>query len=110
MVLPRAMNGMHLVCSIVCNFNGIVIFKSSNVCINFKVSYLEDCLTHFQNFPESNIASIRQKSLVLTCQCQGQVVNLKKLTQSHHSQKKEHFNSVFYQYIYQKDNCEGSKQ
>ena len=59
MILPRGYNGMQLVCFIVCNFNGIVLFKSSHVCINFKVNYLaEECLTHFQ---KSNIASTRLK-------------------------------------------------
>ena len=37
-----------------------------------------------KNSPESNIASIRVKFLVLIYQGQG--VNLKKLIQSHHSQ------------------------
>ena len=40
--------------------------------------------------------SIRLKFLVLTCQCQGEVVKLKKLTQSHHRQHKEDFNSCFF--------------
>ena len=38
---------MQLVCSIVCNFNGIAIFKFSPACINFKVSYLEEPKTLF---------------------------------------------------------------
>ena len=54
----------------------------------------------FKNSPESNIASIRLKFLVLIYQCQGQGVNLKKLIQSHHSQQNEHFNRVFLQYTY----------
>ena len=95
MILPRANIGMQLVCSFVCNFSGIVIFQSSYVCTNFKVNYLEECLTHFQNFPESNIASIRRKFLVLTYQCQGQVVNLKKLTRSQYSQQKSTLIVVF---------------
>ena len=32
------------------NFNGIVLFKYSNICVNFKVDYLEGCLTHSQKF------------------------------------------------------------
>ena len=65
MILPRAKNGTQLVYSIVCNFNGIVLFNSSNICINFKVDN-----------PESKIASIRLKFLVLIYQCQDQGVNL----------------------------------
>ena len=49
-ILPRANNGIQLVYSIVCNFNGIVLFNYSNICVNFKVDYLEECLTHFQKF------------------------------------------------------------
>ena len=49
-ILPRANNGIQLVYSIVCNFNGIVLFNFSNTCVNFKVDYLEECLTHFQKF------------------------------------------------------------
>ena len=49
-ILPRANNGIQLVNSIVCNFNGIVLFNYSNICINFKVDYLEECLAHFQKF------------------------------------------------------------
>ena len=45
-----------------------------------------------KNSPESNFASIRQKFLVFIYQCQGQGVNLKKLTQS---QQNEHFNFSF---------------
>ena len=86
-ILPRANNGIQLVYSIVCNFNGIVLFNYSNICVNFKVDYLEECLTHFQKF-----------SLVYIYQCQGQGVNLKKLIQSHHSQQNEHFNPVFLRY------------
>ena len=26
------------------------IFNSSNICVNFKVDYLEECLTHIQKF------------------------------------------------------------
>ena len=63
MILPRAKNGIQLVYSIVCNFNGIVLFNSSNICINFKVDN-----------PESKIASSRLKFLVLIYQDQG--VNL----------------------------------
>ena len=49
-ILPKANNGIQLVYSIVCNFNGIVLFNYSNICVNFKVDYLEECLTHFQKF------------------------------------------------------------
>ena len=49
-ILPRTNNGIQLVYSIVCNFNGIVLFNYSNICVNFKVDYLEECLTHFQKF------------------------------------------------------------
>ena len=31
-ILPGANNGIQLVYSIVCNFNGIVLFNSSNIC------------------------------------------------------------------------------
>ena len=47
-ILPRANNDIQLVYSIVCNFNGIVLCNYSNICINFKVDYLQECLTHFQ--------------------------------------------------------------
>ena len=47
-----------------------------------------------KNSPESNIASIRLKFLVLIYQGQG--VNLKKLTQSHHSQQNKHFYRFFF--------------
>ena len=72
MILPRGNNDIQLVYSIVCNFNGIVLFNSSNICVNFKVDYLEECLIY-----------------------QGQGVNLKKIIQSHHSQQNELFNSGF---------------
>ena len=49
-ILPRANNGIQLVYSIVCNFNSIVLFDYSNICVNFKVDYLEECFTHFQKF------------------------------------------------------------
>ena len=49
-ILPRANNGIQLVYSIVSNFNGIVLFNSSDICVNFEVDYLEECLTHFQKF------------------------------------------------------------
>ena len=97
-ILPRANNSIQLVYSIVCNFNGIVLFNYSNICVNFKVDYLEECLTHFQNSPESYIASIRLKFLELIYQGQG--MNLKKLIQSHHSQQNEHFNRVFLRSTY----------
>ena len=48
MILPIANNPIQLVISIVCNFNGIVLFSSSNICLNFKVDYLEEYLTRFQ--------------------------------------------------------------
>ena len=47
-ILPRPNNGIQLVYSIVCNFNGIVLFNFSNICVNFTVDYLKECLTHFQ--------------------------------------------------------------
>ena len=72
MILPRAKNGIQLVYSIVCNFND-VLFNSSNICINFKVDNLEESHTS-KNSPESKIASIRLKFLVLIYQDQG--VNL----------------------------------
>ena len=75
MILPRAKNGIQLVYSIVCNFNGIVLFNSSNICINFKVDNLEVSHTS-KNSPESKIASIRLKFLVLKYQSQDQGVNL----------------------------------
>ena len=53
----------------------------SNICINYIFNYVEECLTHFKNYPEPNIASYRLKFLVLICQCQDQGVNLKKLIQ-----------------------------
>ena len=51
-ILPRANNGIQLVYSrsIVCNLNGIILFNYSNICVNFKVDYFEECLTHFQKF------------------------------------------------------------
>ena len=47
-ILPRANDGMQLAYSIVCNLNGIVLFKLSEICVNFKVDYLKECLTDFQ--------------------------------------------------------------
>ena len=58
MILPGANNGRQLVYSIVCNFNGIVLFKFSNICVKFKVDY-----------PQSKIASICLK--FLECQVCG---------------------------------------
>ena len=49
-ILPGANNGIKLVYSIVCNFNAIVLFQFSNICVNLKVNYLEECLTQFQKF------------------------------------------------------------
>ena len=49
-ILSRANNGIQLVYSTVCNFNGIVLFNYSNICVNFKVDYLEECLTDLQKF------------------------------------------------------------
>ena len=72
MTLPRANNEMQLVYSIVCNFNGIVLFKSSDLCVNVKVHYFE----------------------------QDQGVNLKKLIQKHHSQQKAHVNRTLFRYVY----------
>ena len=40
-ILPRANNGIQLIDSVVCNFNGIVLFNYPN----FKVDYLEECHT-----------------------------------------------------------------
>ena len=40
-ILPRANNGIQLVYSIVCNFDGNVLFNYSNICVNFKFDYLE---------------------------------------------------------------------
>ena len=41
---------MQLVYSIVSNFNRIVLFSFSNICVNFEVDYLEEYLTLFQKF------------------------------------------------------------
>ena len=49
-ILPRSNDGIQLVYSILCNFNAIVLFNYSIICVNFKVDYLEECLTHFQKF------------------------------------------------------------
>ena len=60
--------------------------KLSNICINFKVNNLEECLAHSSsNSPESDIASICLKILV------GPGREPKKLIQNH----QEHFN-IFY--------------
>ena len=90
MILPRTNNGMQFVYSIICNFNGIVLFRSSNICVIFKVDYLKECLTR-KNSSESNIASCNSSEIFGTyISVPGPGLNLKKLIQSHHSQQKEH--------------------
>ena len=48
MILPRANNGMQLVCSIVHFFNGIVSRKLFKCIQNLKACFLEERLTPFQ--------------------------------------------------------------
>ena len=40
-ILSEANNDIQLLHSIACNFNGIVLFNYSNICVNFKVDFLE---------------------------------------------------------------------
>ena len=66
-ILPRANNGIQLVYSIVCNFNGIVLFNSSNICV--KSIILKSVSHTSKNSSESDITSIRLKFLVLIYHC-----------------------------------------
>ena len=66
-ILPRANNGIQLVYPIVCNFNGIVLFNSSNICV--KSIILKSVSHTSKNSSESNITSIRLKFLVLIYHC-----------------------------------------
>ena len=95
-ILPWANNGIQLVYSIVCNFNGIVYLIILIYAWTLKSIILKSVSHTSKNSPESNIASICLRFLVLIYQCQGQGVNL----QSHHSQQNEHFNRVFLRYTY----------
>ena len=63
MILPGANNGMQLVRSIVGNFNGIVTFNYSNICVNFILKSVSHTLIMLKsvshtskNSPESIIA------------------------------------------------------
>ena len=59
-------------------------------------------VSHTKNSPESNIASISLKFLVLKYQCQDQGVNLKKLIQSHHSQQNDTLTEFFFDIPFKK--------
>ena len=60
-ILLRANNGIQLVYSIACNFNGIVLLNYSNICVNFKSIILKSVSHTSKNSPEFNMASIRLK-------------------------------------------------